>query len=126
MIFYYIIKFRAIDINYFAQCQGYRTENQLGYFKKCADHHKAWDSICHIYRHAMARELVWPYVISDSNPIVSGYLEWAKNQTDELYKLKYEQIYSLIIYLLINTSIISIITKLFPILFTWLRKRKLK
>ena len=60
----------------------------------------------------MARELVWPYVISDSNPTVSGYLEWAKNQTDELYKLKYEQVYSLIIhcyrclnFLLINTSI---------------------
>ncbi|CAG8748246.1 11699_t:CDS:2, partial [Funneliformis caledonium] len=37
--------------------QGYKTENQLGYFKKCADHHKAWDSVCNIYQHAMAIEL---------------------------------------------------------------------
>jgi hypothetical protein len=40
----------------------------------------------------MAMELVWPYVTSVSNPSVSGYLDWAKNQKDELYKLKYEQV----------------------------------
>ncbi|CAG8819632.1 8198_t:CDS:2, partial [Gigaspora margarita] len=34
-----------IDIKDFAQCQGYRTENQLQFFKKCSDHHKSWDSI---------------------------------------------------------------------------------
>lgn len=84
--------FRNIDIKRFAQCQGYRTENQLGYFKKCADHHKAWDSICNIYRHAMTMELVWPYVVSTPNPCVSGYFDWVKNQKDELYKLKYEQV----------------------------------
>ena len=40
----------------------------------------------------MAMELVWPYVISVSNPSVSGYLDWAKDQNDELYKLKFEQV----------------------------------
>ena len=84
--------YRNIDIKYFAQCQGYRSENQLGYFKKCADHHKAWDSICNIYRHAMSMELVYPYVAIASNPSVNGYLNWAKNNKDELYKLKYEQV----------------------------------
>jgi hypothetical protein len=81
-----------IDIKTFAQCQGYRTESQLGYFKKCADHHKAYDSICNIYRHAMSMELVWPYVAMVSNPSVEGYLDWAKNQNDELYNLKFEQV----------------------------------
>ena len=52
------MKFRDINLKYFAQCQGYKTENQLGYFKKCADHHKSWDSICVIYRQAMAMELL--------------------------------------------------------------------
>ena len=41
----------------------------------------------------MVMELVWPYVNSVSNPSVSGFLEWAKSQKDELYKLKYEQVY---------------------------------
>ncbi|RIB13555.1 hypothetical protein C2G38_2197537 [Gigaspora rosea] len=36
-------------------------------------------------------ELVWPYVVSVSNPSVNGFLNWAKNQKNELYKLKYEQ-----------------------------------
>ena len=40
----------------------------------------------------MAMELVWPYVILDPNPTVDGYFDWAKNQNDELYKLKYEQV----------------------------------
>ena len=53
---------------------------QLRYFKKCADHHKAWDSVYNIYWHAMAMELVWPYVDSVSNPSVNGFLDWAKNQ----------------------------------------------
>ncbi|RHZ72122.1 hypothetical protein Glove_246g9 [Diversispora epigaea] len=30
-----------INIKRFATCQGYRTENRLAYFKKCADHHKS-------------------------------------------------------------------------------------
>ncbi|RIB03555.1 hypothetical protein C2G38_2049175 [Gigaspora rosea] len=38
-------------------------------------------------------ELVWPYIDSNPNPTVDGYLNWAKNQKDELYKLKYEQIF---------------------------------
>ena len=65
---------------------------QLRYFKKCADHHKAWDSVCNIYRLAMAMELVWPYVSTVSDPSVDGYLNWAKDQKDEIYKLKYEQV----------------------------------
>lgn len=82
-----------IDIKDFAQCQGYRTENQLRFFKKCSDHHKSWDSICNIYRHAMASELMWPYIILEDNPSVEGYLKWAQNQTDATFKLKYEQIF---------------------------------
>ncbi len=82
-----------IDIKDFAQCQGYRTENQLRFFKKCFDHHKSWDSICNIYRHAMASELMWPYIISEDNPSIEGYLKWAQNQTDPTFKLKYEQIF---------------------------------
>ncbi|RHZ57004.1 hypothetical protein Glove_395g82 [Diversispora epigaea] len=80
-----------IDIRDFAQNQGYRTENQLQFFKKCSDYHKSWDSICNIYRHAMVSELMWPYVISDENPSVEGYLKWAQGQTDPLFRLKYEQ-----------------------------------
>ena len=41
----------------------------------------------------MAIELVWPYVASDPSSTVTGYLNWVKNQQDELYKLKYEQVY---------------------------------
>ena len=84
--------YRPIDLKHFAQCQGYRTESQLGYYKKCLDHHKAWDSVCNIYHHAMAMELVWPYVATVSNPSVEGYLDWIRDQKDELYKLKYEQV----------------------------------
>jgi hypothetical protein len=40
----------------------------------------------------MAMELVWPYITTASDPCVDGYLDWAKNQKDELYKLKYEQV----------------------------------
>ena len=47
----------------------------------------------------MAMELIWPYVITVSNPSVDGYLYWAKNQKDELYKLKYEQVIQIIILL---------------------------
>jgi len=82
-----------IDIRYFAQCQGYRSESQLQFFKKCSDHHKSWDSICNIYRHAMASELICPYVISKENPSVEGYLEWAQNETDPTFRLKYEQVF---------------------------------
>ncbi|RIB03062.1 hypothetical protein C2G38_2226153 [Gigaspora rosea] len=52
-----------IDIKQFASLQGYKTENQLGFFKKCADHHKSWDSIY-----------------------------WAKKQNDHIYILKFEQV----------------------------------
>ncbi|EXX68756.1 hypothetical protein GLOIN_2v1770735 [Rhizophagus irregularis DAOM 181602=DAOM 197198] len=62
-----------IDLKKFAIHQGYQTENQLSYFKKCNDHHKAWDSICNIYREAMSLELIWPYVESQPNPTVDGY-----------------------------------------------------
>jgi len=59
-----------IDIKNFAQCQGYQTEKQLQYFKKCSDHHKAWDSICNFYRYAMSLELVWPYIVENDIPSV--------------------------------------------------------
>ena len=67
-----IFQKREIDLKQFAICQGYKTENQLAYFKKCNDHHKSWDSICNIYRQAMAMELMWPYVNSHSNPTADG------------------------------------------------------
>lgn len=86
------LQFREIDLKQFAICQGYRTENQLAFFKKCRDHHKAWDSICNIYRKAMSSELMWPYVKSTSNPTVDGYLAWAKRQHDPLYQVKYVQV----------------------------------
>ncbi|CAG8796741.1 41266_t:CDS:2, partial [Gigaspora margarita] len=60
----------------------YQSEKQLQYFKKCSDHHKSWDSICNIYRHAISLELVWPYIAKENNPSVEGYLNWAKNQTN--------------------------------------------
>ena len=41
----------------------------------------------------MAMELIWPYIISSSNLTVNEYFDWAKNQENELYKLKYEQVY---------------------------------
>ena len=91
--------FRDIDLKSFALCQGFLNEKQLGYFKKCSDFHKAWDSVCNIYRHAIAMELVWPYVTTVSDPCVDGYLSWAKDQKDELYKLKYEQVNLLFLYL---------------------------
>lgn len=40
----------------------------------------------------MAMELVWPYVSVASDPSVDEYLNWAKCQKDEIYKLKYEQV----------------------------------
>ncbi|RIB04263.1 hypothetical protein C2G38_2284631 [Gigaspora rosea] len=86
-----IVPEMMIDIKKFAIIQGYRTENQLGYFKKCADHHKSWDSICNIYRHAITYELLWPYVVATENPSADGYLDWAKKQNDHKYKLKFEQ-----------------------------------
>ncbi|RIB19714.1 hypothetical protein C2G38_2181071 [Gigaspora rosea] len=82
-----------IDLKRYAICQGYRTEKQLAYFKKCADHHKSWDSICTIYRQAMAMELLWPYVKNHSTPSVEGYLAWVKEQQDSLYMIKYEQMF---------------------------------
>ena len=39
----------------------------------------------------MSSELIWPYVISEENPSVEGYLTWTQNQTDPMFKLKYEQ-----------------------------------
>jgi hypothetical protein len=83
---------RDVDLKRFAMCQGYRTENQLAYFKKCADYHKSWDSICNIYRQSMAMELIWPYVKSHSDPSVEGYIAWVKQQCDALYQIKYEQV----------------------------------
>ncbi|CAG8773276.1 13626_t:CDS:2, partial [Rhizophagus irregularis] len=41
----------------------------------CNDHHKAWDSICNIYREAMSLELIWPYVESQPNPTIFYYLQ---------------------------------------------------
>ncbi|RIB02044.1 hypothetical protein C2G38_2292881 [Gigaspora rosea] len=80
-----------IDLKQFAISQEYKTENQLSYFKKCHDHHKSWDSVCNIYRRAMAMELMWPYVKYSSNPSVEEYLVWVKGQTDPRYQIKFEQ-----------------------------------
>ena len=41
----------------------------------------------------MASELMWLYIISEENPSVEGYLEWVQNQTDPIFKLKYEQVF---------------------------------
>ena len=40
----------------------------------------------------MAMELMWPYILTTSDPTVDEYINWARNQEDELYKLKYEQV----------------------------------
>ncbi|CAG8561448.1 14513_t:CDS:2 [Dentiscutata heterogama] len=32
--------------------------------------------------------MLQPYIISEENPSVEGYLEWVQNQTDPIYKLK--------------------------------------
>ncbi|KAF0504095.1 hypothetical protein F8M41_019631 [Gigaspora margarita] len=63
-----------IDIKRFAKCQRYRTENQLAYFKKCANHHKSWNSICNIYRRAISIELMWPYIKNNSDLSVERYI----------------------------------------------------
>ncbi|CAG8731841.1 15483_t:CDS:1 [Cetraspora pellucida] len=39
----------------------------------------------------MASELIWSYIISEENPSVEGFLKWAQNQTDNMFRLKYEQ-----------------------------------
>ncbi|RHZ86479.1 hypothetical protein Glove_50g125 [Diversispora epigaea] len=78
-----------VELNWYVKC--YRTENQLAYFKKCADHHKSWDSICNIYRQAISMKLMWPYVKSHSDLSVRGYLTWVKDQQDSLYQIKFEQ-----------------------------------
>lgn len=88
-------------MKYFAKSQGYRSEKQLGYFKKCLDHHKSWDSICKIYRQAVSSELMWPYVKDHANPTVEGYLSWAKEQKDQLYQIKYEQVKKNIYFILL-------------------------
>ncbi|RIB04656.1 hypothetical protein C2G38_2221792 [Gigaspora rosea] len=53
----------AIDINQFAIHQGYRTENQLRFFK----------------------------TFETENLSVNGYLNWVEKQDDSIYKLKFEQ-----------------------------------
>ena len=63
-----------VNLKQFAICQGYRTESQLEYFKKCHDHHKSWDSICNIYRQAISLELIWPYIKNHNNPTIKDYL----------------------------------------------------
>jgi hypothetical protein len=35
---------------------------------------------------------MWPYIVSEKDPSVEGYLTWAQNQTDPVFKLKYEQV----------------------------------
>ena len=41
----------------------------------------------------MASELMWPYIITEKNPSVEGYLDWVQNQTDSMFRLKYEQVF---------------------------------
>jgi hypothetical protein len=40
----------------------------------------------------MSLELMWPYVKSQSNPTVDGYISWVKEQQDPIYQIKYEQV----------------------------------
>ena len=40
----------------------------------------------------MSSEIIWPYVKKHANPTVEGYLAWAKEQKDQLYQIKYEQV----------------------------------
>ncbi|RHZ81206.1 hypothetical protein Glove_123g14 [Diversispora epigaea] len=92
-----------IDIKEFAQIQGYRTDNQLAFFKKCTDHHKSWNSICNIYRHAMATELIWPFVqnsiinfrngIQNNNPLLQNA---ARRQFSPIWSARRHHIYRLI------------------------------
>ena len=55
----------------------------------------------------MASELIWPFVENNDNPTVDSYLEWANGQTDEIYKLKFEQVKFLILTFNIHLSIIK-------------------
>jgi len=45
----------------------------------------------------MSLELMWPYVNNNSNPSVEGFITWAKEQQDPIYKMKYEQVKKLFI-----------------------------
>jgi hypothetical protein len=65
-----------------------------------------------IYRHAMAMELVWPYVLTTLDPTVDGYINWANNQEDELYKLKYEQVNLFLVYFIYLSLFVKIINYL--------------
>ncbi|RIB22253.1 hypothetical protein C2G38_2174373 [Gigaspora rosea] len=87
-----------VDLKQFVIYQGYKTENQLAYFKKCYDHHKSWDSVCNIYLQAMAMELMWPYFENCSNPSVEGYLAWraAKRVFSPVWSARRHPIYRLI------------------------------
>lgn len=40
----------------------------------------------------MSSELMWPYIKTHANPTVEGYLAWAKEQKDQIYQIKYEQV----------------------------------
>ena len=40
----------------------------------------------------MSSELMWPYIKTHADPTVEGYLAWAKEQKDQLYQIKYEQV----------------------------------
>ncbi|KAF0462463.1 hypothetical protein F8M41_000294 [Gigaspora margarita] len=82
--------------------QGYKTENQLIYFKKCYDHHKFWDLVCNIHRQAMAMGLIWTYVKNCPNPLVEDYLAWVKRQKDPFYQIKFEQIFIYLQAIIIN------------------------
>ena len=105
-----------MDLKQFAISQGYRTENQLKYFKKCHDHHKSWDSICNIYRRAMSLELLWPYVKNHANPTVEGYLSWVKEQKDPFYQFKYEQVKEFCYFIMINSFINTLFINIFMLI----------
>lgn len=46
----------------------------------------------------MASELIWPYVKNEENPTIDNYLEWSRTQTNETYKLKFEQVKSIMFF----------------------------
>ena len=56
-------------------------------------------------------ELLWPYVKSNSDLSVEGYLIWVKKQEDSLYQIKYEQVIDFIFFIkLLNNNNINFTT----------------
>jgi hypothetical protein len=62
----------------------------------------------------MSAELMWPYIKTHANPTVEGYLAWAKEQKDQLYQIKYEQVKKkMISFILLQLYIIVLFINIF-------------